>query len=1151
MIKINKNTFNSGPVTIGGVPEGYEGILLNDLILLDKPILFVARDDRRMHSIKASFELFGNMNNVLEFPAWDCLPYDRVSPKNDIVASRIKTLSSLNENSNKNPRIIITTISAILQRVPVFNFFNGSSMTFGRGAEVNREILLSFLKRNSYDRSETVMEPGEYAIRGGILDIYPPGYKHPLRLDFFGDEIERIRSFDAFSQRTDGEIEYFKLQPFREFLIDKDSIERFRKRYRSTFGQIEKDDIVYESVSESIIYAGIEHWLPMFFEKLDTLFDFIEDPIITMDYQLDEAIDARLATIQDCFDARLDLNNKKNMRLSESPYNPLPIRDLYLDRQEFEAKLDQNKVIRIQPFKIPSALPNSINADGKPGFSFVDLRVKSKEGVYESLDINIKQELNLNKKVIIGAISEGSANRLKSILHDHNIMVSESPDSLLKLVVTQLEKGFTSSEVTLITEQDILGDRLNVKRGRKLNPENFIAQTSMLQPGDFIVHSDHGIGRFEALVTLDLSESGIPHDCLKLTYFGGDKLFLPVENIEIITRYGESENNVRLDKLGGVAWQAKKSALKERIKEVADKLIAVAAARELSEGEVFQPPDGLYDEFCSGFSFSETDDQETAINDVINDMSSGRPMDRLICGDVGFGKTEIALRAAFIASMEGKQVAIVVPTTLLARQHYSTFKKRFENFPINVRQLSRLVSSKDSEIVREELKSGKIDIVVGTHALLSKSIYFDRLGLLIIDEEQHFGVVHKEQLKTMKSNVHILTLTATPIPRTLQLALTGVRELSLITTPPVDRLAVRTFILPYDSVVVREAIQRERNRGGQIFYVCPRVSDLSHIEIELKKLIPDLRITRAHGQMKPGKLDEIMTAFYEGSYDLLLATNIVESGLDIPTVNTIILHRADRFGLSQLYQLRGRIGRSKVRGYAYFTLPPRQKLGETALKRLEVMQSLDALGAGFALASHDLDIRGAGNLLGDEQSGHIKEVGVELYQRMLEEAVSESKSGDTVGSTLQKKWTPQIDIGIPVLIPEEYIAELGIRLNLYRRIANLVDESEIDDFAAELIDRFGMFPSEVKNLLATVSIKKLCITASVEKIDAGPKGAVVSFYKNKFNNPKGLVDFISSHVGTAKLRPDHKLVFMRKWDNDASRLDGVQYLIKALSSLVL
>jgi len=1151
LIKIDKNQFDSSPVTIGGVPEGYEGVLLNDLVLLDQPILFVARDDRRMHSIKASFELFGDIKNVLEFPAWDCLPYDRVSPKKDIIASRIKTLTSLNENNNINPRIILTTISALLQRVPVLNFFNGSSITFGRGNEINREILINFLNRNSYDRSETVMEQGEYAIRGGILDLYPPGYNHPIRLDFFGDEIERIRSFDAYSQRTDVEIECFKLQPFREFLLDKGSIERFRNRYRSTFGQIKNDDIVYESVSRGINYSGIEHWLPLFFEKLDTLFDFIPNPIIVMDHQLDDAIDSRLRTIQDCFDARLDSNNQKDTMVSEAIYNPIPISELYIDRQEFEAKLCENKVIRIQPFETPSILPNSFNANGKPGFSFVDLRIESNESVYDTLNDNITQELNSKKKVVIGAISEGSASRLKSILHDHNIMVSESSESLLKLVITQLEKGFISPQVTLITEQDILGDRLNVKRGRKLDPENFIAQTSMLQPGDFIVHSDHGVGRFEELVTLDLSESGIPHDCLKLTYFGGDKLFLPVENIEIITRYGESENNVRLDKLGGVAWQAKKSALKERIKEVADKLIAVAAARELSQGEILQPPDGSYDQFCSGFSFSETDDQVTAINDVIHDMSSGRPMDRLICGDVGFGKTEIALRAAFIASMEGRQVAIVVPTTLLARQHYCTFKERFKSFPVNVRQLSRLVSVKDSEIVKEEVKSGKVDIVIGTHALLSKSIHFDRLGLLIIDEEQHFGVVHKERLKTMKSNVHILTLTATPIPRTLQLALTGVRDLSLITTPPVDRLAVRTFILPYDSVVVREAIQRELNRGGQIFYVCPRVSDLSHIEVELKKILPDLRITRAHGQMKPGKLDEIMTAFYEGSYDLLLATNIVESGLDIPSVNTIILHRADRFGLSQLYQLRGRIGRSKVRGYAYFTLPPRQKLGETALKRLEVMQSLDALGAGFALASHDLDIRGAGNLLGDEQSGHIKEVGVELYQRMLEEAVSESKSGEIIDGASQKKWAPQIDIGIPVLIPEEYVAELGIRLNLYRRIANLLDETEIEDFAAELVDRFGMFPLEVKNLLATVRIKRLCIAASVEKIDAGPKGAVVSFYKNEFNNLEGLVEFISSHLGTAKLRPDHKLVFMRQWDNHASRLDGVEYLLKALSKLAL
>jgi transcription-repair coupling factor (superfamily II helicase) len=584
---------------------------------------------------------------------------------------------------------------------------------------------------------------------------------------------------------------------------------------------------------------------------------------------------------------------------------------------------------------------------------------------------------------------------------------------------------------------------------------------------------------------------------------------------------------------------------------MANQLISVAASRELKLGEIMEPQTAAFSEFCSGFQFTETEDQERAISDVIEDLASGRPMDRLICGDVGFGKTEVALRAAFIAVMEGKQVAVVVPTTLLSRQHSINFKARFADFPVKVRQLSRLIPKSEVQGTKLGIESGQIDIVIGTHALLSPTIKFDRLGLLIIDEEQHFGVIHKEYLKALKNNVHVLTLTATPIPRTLQMALTGVRQLSLITTPPIDRLAVRTFVLPYDPVVIREAINRERYRGGQIFYVCPRVSDLGHIEEELRELVPDLRIARAHGQMSPYKLEDIMNAFYEGNYDLLLATNIVESGLDLPNVNTIILHRSDMFGLSQLYQLRGRIGRAKVRGYAYFTISPKRALASSAMKRLEVMQSLDTLGAGFTLASHDLDIRGAGNLLGDEQSGHIKEVGVELYQQMLEEAVAESKSTGDIEDHFADKWTPQIDIGIPVLIPADYVSDLGVRLSLYRKIADLIDQNEIEAFGAEIIDRFGSIPEEVKNLLETVAIKRLCLLVGIEKLDAGSKGAVITFRNNEFNNPAGLVEFINSHAGTIKIRADHKLVFMRHWDDPSSRLEGVRYLIRELGNILI
>lgn len=1133
---------------IGGVPEGYDGVALGQLVEAGKTVLFVAREDRRLAAIKASLAFFAGDVEVLEFPAWDCLPYDRVSPKSDIVAARIDTLTELADLNSAKPRIILTTVSALLQRVPTRKSFEGSSLKFGKGGETLRDRLLGYLEQNGYGRSETVMEPGEYAIRGGIIDLFPPGFEEPLRLDFFGDDLDGIRTFEPFSQRTTGERGSFTLKPVNEISIDEDSISRFRMSYRALFGAVSSEDPLYEAISEGHSQAGMEHWLPLFHEELETLLEYLPEALIVFDHQASEAAESRWELIGECYDARSDMK-ARGLAVSETTYNPLPVDRLYLTSKELDAALKGRKLLTFQPFSTPDSQANSADAGGKPGRDFADARALPDVNVYDALRDHIQTEIKDGRSVIIGAFSEGSAERLLGILKEHDISASMDSSAQIRLAVLELEHGFTAPGLSLITEQDILGDRLSSPPRRRIRPENFIAETSVLNAGDLVVHADHGIGRYEELVTLKVTDASAPHDCLLLIYGGGDKLFLPVENIEVISRYGEGSDTIRLDKLGGVAWQARKSQLKQRIRDMADQLIAVAAARELKKGETLEPQSGIYDEFCSGFAYTETDDQARAIEDVIKDLSSGRPMDRLICGDVGFGKTEVALRATFVAALEGKQVAIVVPTTLLARQHFRIFEERFADFPVQVRQLSRLVAKKDADATKEGLESGQVDIVIGTHALLAKSIKFDRLGLLIIDEEQHFGVAHKEQLKSMKHNVHVLTLTATPIPRTLQMALTGVRELSLITTPPVDRLAVRTFVLPYDPVVVREAIQRERYRGGQIFYVCPRVADLGRIEEELLELVPDLRIAMAHGQMSPRKLEDVMSAFYDGKYELLLTTNIVESGLDLPSVNTIILHRSDMFGLAQLYQLRGRIGRSKIRGYAYLTLPTKRKLSAPAQKRLEVMQALDTLGAGFTLASHDLDIRGAGNLLGDEQSGHIKEVGVELYQQMLEEAVAEAKSAGDIEDQVADKWSPQIDIGIPVLIPNDYVPDLGVRLSLYRRIADLTDRAEIDAFAAEMIDRFGSLPDEVENLLETVAIKRLCLAAGVEKVDAGSKGAVITFRNNEFNNLAGLVEFITSQVGTSKLRPDHKLVFMRSWDDAAARLTGVQYLMKELSDI--
>jgi transcription-repair coupling factor (superfamily II helicase) len=758
------------------------------------------------------------------------------------------------------------------------------------------------------------------------------------------------------------------------------------------------------------------------------------------------------------------------------------------------------------------------------------------------------------RRVVLAAWTPGARERLMTLLTDHGLKdvhkaenfaeVLALPPNATAFAVFGIEEGFETPDFAVIAEQDVLGDRLVRQRRRARKAADVLTEATSLSVGDLVVHSDHGIGRFAGLQTI--TALGAPHDCLELHYAGGDKLFLPVENIELLSRYGADEGDAQLDRLGGVAWQSRKARLKKRLREIANELIKIAAMRALREAPVLAPPTGAYDEFVARFPYEETEDQAASIDAVIGDLASGKPMDRLVCGDVGFGKTEVALRAAFVAAMNGLQVAVVVPTTLLARQHFRTFSQRFQGLPVRIAQASRMVGAKGLAEVKAGLKSGEIDIVVGTHALLGKSIEFQRLGLLIIDEEQHFGVNHKERLKKMREDVHVLTLSATPIPRTLQLALTGVRELSLITTPPVDRMAVRTFISPFDPVILKEALRRERFRGGQTYYVAPRISDLDDIAEFLREAVPDLVFARATGQMSPTELEDVMTAFYEGKYDILLSTAIVESGLDVPNANTLIVHRADMFGLAQLYQLRGRVGRSKTRAYAYITTPPGQKLTEGAEKRLKVLQSLDTLGAGFSLASHDLDIRGAGNLLGEEQSGHIREVGFELYQSMLEEAVAAMKGGELEADD---KWSPEIQLGTSIMIPEGYVADLQLRLGLYRRLSSFEKRADIDAFAAELVDRFGPLPPEVEHLLDVMEIKGLCRAAGIAKVDAGPKGGVITLHKGRFANPEGLIAFVQNSRGTLKVQPDQRLVYRADWDLPEARLKGVRALIQKFAEL--
>jgi len=1132
---------------VGGVPEGFDALLLAGA---KSTVLHVALDDARLAALGEALAFFAPGLEVLRLPAWDCLPYDRASPQAEISARRMETLSRLVRPA-AGPRVVLTTINAATQRLPLPAVVAASSFAARVGEALDLGRFRDWLARNGYSQSGTVMEPGEYAVRGGIVDLFPPGPEGGLRLDLFGDSIEAIRRFDPLTQRTTGErLKAFALVPVSEVALDPAAIERFRAGYRALFGAVTDDDPLYAAVSAGRKHMGYEHWLPLFHDGLASLFDYLPDAAVTLDHQLDAAREARWATVADYYQARRDA---KPTSFGDAPvYKPLPPERLYLSPAEWDGALARYRVAQFSPFVEGDA---AIDAGGRLGRDFAPERA-AETNVYEALKAHVRAEQAAGQRTVLASYSGGSRDRLSIVLGDHGLAplalvdtwaeVARLPADTTALVLLGLEHGFRAQGITLIGEQDILGDRLVRPRRRSRRAENFLTEHSSLVAGDLVVHLDHGIGRYEGLKTIEVT--GAPHDCLMLTYDGGDRLFVPVENIEVLSRYGSDTAGVPLDKLGGVGWQARKARLKNRIRDMAEQLMQVAAQRELRRGATLVPSPGMFEEFCNRFPYDETEDQHKAIDDVLEDLGAGRPMDRLICGDVGFGKTEVALRSAFVAVMGGKQVAVVAPTTLLARQHFQTFSARFAGLPVRIGQLSRLVPAKTASETRQGLKDGRVDIVIGTHALLGKGVGFKDLGLLIVDEEQHFGVAHKERLKQLRADVHVLTLTATPIPRTLQLALSGVREMSLIATPPVDRLAVRTFVLPFDPVIVREALLREHYRGGQCFYVCPRIEDLPEASEFLRQQVPELKFATAHGRLAPTELEDVMSAFCDGKYHVLLSTNIVESGLDIQSANTMVVHRADMFGLAQLYQLRGRIGRSKLRGYAYFMLPPRKPPTAQAQQRLEVLQTLDSLGAGFSLASHDLDIRGAGNLLGEEQSGHIKEVGLELYQEMLEQAVAAARGGG-VGLAQDDEWSPQINIGTAVLIPEDYVADLDVRLGLYRRLARLEDAQEIDGFGAELIDRFGRLPEAVDHLLRIVAIKQLCRQAGVEKIEAGPKGATLGFRNNHYANPAGLVDFISRQVGTAKLRPDHRMVYMRDWPTPDDRLKGVHGLVKRLAEI--
>ena len=1141
------------PLTLSGVPAGFQPWLLADIAraagAAGGRAVFIASDEQLMRAVADTAHYFAPEIEIVEIPAWDCLPYDRASPSLRAASARLAGLYALQARP-KGPQLVVTTLAAMTQRTLTPFRVRQLVAKLAPKERIAIQKLAEMLQANGYVRTDTVHDRGEYAIRGGIVDLFPGGEDYPLRLDFFGDEIETVRRFDPSDQRTIDNVDGFTLLPASEALLDEDTIKRFRGRYRETFGATATGDPLYQAVSDGRRLAGMEHWLPLFEEKLVPLADHLgDDAVLIRDPGVAGAAESRFEAIRDYHANRVQAKSS-----DPRSYRPLKPDALYLDAAEWDAAVAKLPMHGTTPFHEPeSASVLDFAVDGPRDFA--PERAQN-TNIYEAVGKHIDSLRRQKKKVVIASYSVGARERLSGLLADHGVARLAAADNWqealgiaangsVTLMVLGLDHGFTAPDVAVLTEQDMLGDRLVRRAKRKKSADAFLQELATLSPGDLVVHMDHGIGRYEGLTQIPVAKA--PHDCVALTYAGGDKLYVPVENLEVLSRYGSENEGVSLDKLGGEAWQRRKAKMKERIREIAGELLKTAAERALRAATVAEPDAADYPAFVDRFPYQETDDQDRAISDVVEDLGAGKPMDRLVCGDVGFGKTEVALRAAFVAAMAGMQVVVICPTTLLARQHHMNFEERFRGFPVNIGRLSRLVPDKEAKATKAGLADGTIDIVVGTHALLAKGLEFKRLGLVIVDEEQRFGVTHKERLKSLKTDVHVLTLTATPIPRTLQMAMSGLRELSVIQTPPVDRLAVRTYVMPWDGVVIREALLREHYRGGQSFFVVPRISDLTEIEEFLRTEVPEVKPIVAHGQMSATDVEERMSAFYDKRYDVLLSTTIVESGLDIPSANTLIIHRADRFGLAQLYQLRGRVGRSKTRAYAYFTTPANRIITETAEKRLKVLSDLDTLGAGFQLASHDLDIRGAGNLVGDEQSGHIKEVGFELYQSMLEDAIMDAKAGGVGLETRRDSFSPQITVDAPILIPDDYVPDLDLRMGLYRRINELEDRNGLESFAAELIDRFGKLPLPTQNLLKIIEIKQNCMTANIAKIDVGPKGALVSFFEDRFPRPENLVAYIQKLNGVARLRPDSKIVVERAWADPQARLNGALQLSKGLA----
>ncbi|MGR5141203.1 transcription-repair coupling factor [Photobacterium sp. DNB23_23_1] len=1109
------------------------------------PILAVVPDTQTALRLQPEVSQFTSLE-VSVFPDWETLPYDNFSPHQDIISDRLTRLYNLPQQANG---VVLVPISTLLQRMTPRAFIHQHALMVRNGDRLSLDKLRLQLEASGYRHVDQVIEHGEYASRGSLIDLFPMGSNQPYRIDFFDDEVDSIRQFDPENQRSTGEIEQIRLLPAHEFPTDEIAIENFRMRWRERFEARREPESIYQQVSKRTWPAGIEYWQPLFFEHTETLFDYLpQNSLLLTIGALESAVDQFLTDAEYRYDQR-----------RVDPLRPLlEPNELWLTKEEMFTHFKTLPQVRIRQ----ESEPDKAGRYNLPVKAVPELTINHQ--LKEPLAELRRYSESYQGKIVFSVASEGRREALLDLLARIKLRPVVAPTltealatpGKFSLVIGSAEQGFLleQPEVALICESDLLGERVVQRRRRdekkSVNADTIIRNLAELKVGQPVVHLDHGIGRFQGLQTLEAG--GMKTEYVTLEYQGGAKLYVPVASLHLISRYsGGAEDSAPIHKLGGETWVKARNKAAEKVRDVAAELLDVYAKREMKPGHKFTLDREAYADFSTGFPFEETHDQALAINAVLSDMCQAKAMDRLVCGDVGFGKTEVAMRAAFVAVDNSKQVTVLVPTTLLAQQHFENFRDRFANTPVRVEVLSRFKTAKEQKQILADMAEGKIDILIGTHKLLNASVKYHDLGLLIVDEEHRFGVRQKEKLKAIRADVDILTLTATPIPRTLNMAMSGMRDLSIIATPPARRLAIKTFVRESDDALVREAVLREVMRGGQIYFLHNDVDSIEKMAEDLAKLIPEARVTFAHGQMRERELEKIMSDFYHQRFNLLVCTTIIETGIDVPTANTIIINRADHLGLAQLHQLRGRVGRSHHQAYAYMLTPHPKRMTKDAVKRLEAISSLEDLGAGFTLATHDLEIRGAGELLGDEQSGQIQSVGFTLYMEMLEQAVEALKEGKEPSLDDLLRQQTEVELRLPALLPEEFIPDINTRLSLYKRIASANSEKALDELKVELIDRFGLLPDPTRNLLVLNKIKLKAANIGVRKIEASEKGGFIEFNPNANIDPSLIVGLLQSQPQHFRMEGPTKLKVMAPMSDRKDRIKYVDGLLTKLAENAL